>query len=720
MKNRICSILLCLLSFCVSGQKYTHETEVPAVYSNDCFYKKEKKYIPARYLNILKFNENLAPVRIIDTLGLTSQTKTGFVNTSGQLVIPAVYDKIFKPFHKGIAIVGMDAGEEETGKGIIDKNNQMLVPPVFGDIGEIRNEFVLVRDQEGVWGFYNTALHQLSPEMYESIRFFRKDFFLVSRMGKRGLIDRYGKEILALRYKDILSKKDGSVETRHFSEFSITDFTGQISRRLECDSLLSLQKGLYKYSLNGKYGIITDTHAVSPVYDHIAPFHFGKAIVLRNNYFGMIDTSGQLVLPVIYDSIDTDSLGYIYIKGIRAKQFGSFFVKDKRKSWSVLDSHLTTVIPFQYKKVGLMGDSLFAALNDDDLWGYVDYSNHPVIPFKYHFAKAFKNGFASVGVREPYKKIFYFINKKNEVAVSPENYHVYAAGIGQPDSAGKIIFCYPFNSFHKFSPLGGELIKVKYGYKYGVATKSSDLIVSVDYDSVIYSPEQNCVIVYKDRLPGIFGAAGDTVHPLTDKYDQIYPFKEGYARVSKNGKFGCIDYNKNRRISIQYLQLQDFNEGESGAVINRKWGFLDRNEKLSVQPYYSEVRPFKNGIARVKTGQYWDFVDKDGKIINSALYQSIEETSTNKWLIIYNGKKGLADSAGKEMLVPRYDNASDLGNGYLQVWKDHKTGVLDYDQNFILPVEYNNLQYDKINHNFIVVNPGSVEKIALTNNFKSK
>lgn len=720
MRNWIAVFLFAFPLMAVRAQN-SEGLQVPVVYKSDCFYKKEKLYIPPKFLNILSFHENLAPVTILDTLGLRREEKTGFVNTSGQMVIPALYDHIFSHFHKGAAMVGVNSESEgEIDKGLIDKGNQVLVPLIFEEIGDSKGNFVLVRDRIGRWGFYNAALQKLYTPAFESIRFFKKDFFLVTLKGKRGLINHEGKEILSTDYKEILAKKDGSLEVRNFNRFHTIDFQGKTTSEMECDSLLPQQKGVYIYSLNEKYGVIADTHVVSPQYDFISSFHFGKAIVKQNKKYGLIDTSGHTLLPCIYDKIETDTFGLIYLKGTSAKQFGAFFIREKNRSWAVMDKYLRVVLPFQYREVGKMGDSTFAVMNNEGLWGYVNYYQKTIVPFQYHFAKMFRNGFAEVGIQQPYKKIFFFINKNGETAVTPENYHVYAAGVGLPDSSGKIHFNYPFNSFHKFSSLSPTAAKVKYGYKYGVANKAGDLIVSIDYDSILYSPDQDCFIVYLNKMPGIFSASGDTVHPLTDKYDRIYLFKEAYARVSKDGKYGCIDYNKNRRISIQYSQLQDFQEGFAGAIINGKWGFLDKNERIRVQPYYSEVKPFQHGIARVKTGQYWDFVTSEGKIVNSSLYQAIEQAAADKWLLTYNGKKGMADSSGREMLVPRYTNAVDLGAGYLQVWREGKTGVLNYDQNFVLPIEYDHLSYDAVNNNFIISEKGNLKKMKIENNSRSK
>ena len=718
MKKRIAAFLIFLLPFGLFAQNISQNSNIPNVHIIDCILKKDKRFIPGKFLNVMQFHENLAPVRIIDTTSLSAKGKIGFVNTNGQIVITPAFDSLVKHFHKGIAIVGVYNESKNLGKGIVDKKDKIIVPLSFNEIGDINHENVLVKDYTSQWGIYNTSLQKLVPPAYETIRFFKKGYCIVSNLGKRGMIDLTGKVIIPLNYKEISAKKDGSLDVKTFSHFAIKNLANVITNELECDSIISLEPDFYKYAINGKYGIIKNQKVASPAYDSISSFTRGKAIVKKNNFYGLIDTSGNVIVQLIHAKIFLDNYGLIYMSKNNAKQFGSYFGKDKKVLWSVVNQNLETIIPFLYKEVKPMGDSSFAVLNTGDKWGYVDYKGDEIILFKYDFVESFKNGLAAVGVRQPYKKKYTFINKKGEEIVSPENFAVYNAGIGEKDSLGKVNFHYEYNSFHKFSPINESFVKVKYGYKYGIANAASDLIVSIDYDSIIFSNNETCFIVYKDKQVGIFGAKGDTVHYLTDKYDNIQTFKEGYARVSKDGLYGYIDVHKNRRISIQYPQLHEIQEGMVGVVINGKWGFLDKNEALKVQPYYVEVKPFKNGLGRVKTGQYWDFVNRDGKIVNSSLYQAIEETSTGKWLLTYNGKTGMANEQGKEMVVPRYEALRDLGNGYVQVWKNSKTGVLNYDQNFILPIEHTNLEYDAINNNFIIHEPGAVEKFELANNLK--
>ncbi|MFL5730178.1 MAG: WG repeat-containing protein, partial [Cytophagaceae bacterium] len=71
-----------------------------------------------------------------------------------------------------------------------------------------------------------------------------------------------------------------------------------------------------------------------------------------------------------------------------------------------------------------------------------------------------------------------------------------------------------------------------------------------------------------------------------------------------------------------------------------------------------------------------------------------------KWVVVSNKKFGLADSTGREILGPKYESIRDLNNGYVIVRKNGKWGVLDYQENFVIPIESDFMGYDPFNNYF--------------------
>ena len=75
---------------------------------------------------------------------------------------------------------------------------------------------------------------------------------------------------------------------------------------------------------------------------------------------------------------------------------------------------------------------------------------------------------------------------------------------------------------------------------------------------------------------GYIDKKGGTVYPPT--FDAAYSFREGYATIKQNGKFGFLQIDGNGKISIfvepQYEDVYGFHEGLAPVMQNGKWGFI--------------------------------------------------------------------------------------------------------------------------------------------------
>lgn len=60
-------------------------------------------------------------------------------------------------------------------------------------------------------------------------------------------------------------------------------------------------------------------------------------------------------------------------------------------------------------------------------------------------------------------------------------------------------------------------------------------------------------------------------------YDCAYTFKDGYARVEKDGKYGFIDENGNISIDIKYDYANDFSNGRAKVELNGQKFEIDKN-----------------------------------------------------------------------------------------------------------------------------------------------
>ena len=95
-------------------------------------------------------------------------------------------------------------------------------------------------------------------------------------------------------------------------------------------------------------------------------------------------------------------------------------------------------------------------------------------------------------------------------------------------------------------------------------------------------------------------------------YDVIYPFKNGRAKVVKNGKMGFIDM-----------------QGEE-----------------VIKPEFDQVYPFEKGLARVENVGLLGLINEQGEILLDPIYDYIGTNKEGLVILTRKGKKGLVKITG--------------------------------------------------------------------------
>jgi hypothetical protein len=208
---------------------------------------------------------------------------------------------------------------------------------------------------------------------------------------KWGLIDETGKEVIPLKYDDIIFFSEGLVWVQLNDKWGLIDRTGKEVISLKYDNIYieDFPEGLAAVKLDGKWGFIDETgKEIIPVkYDYIGDFSEGFATVKLDGKWGFIDEIGKEVIPVKYDYIGDFSEGLAAVK-LDGK-------------WGFIDETGKEVIPVKYDYIEDFSEGL-AAVKLDGKWGFIDETGKEVISLKYEEASSFSLGLAAVkldGVR---------------------------------------------------------------------------------------------------------------------------------------------------------------------------------------------------------------------------------------------------------------------------------------------------------------------------------
>lgn len=163
--------------------------------------------------------------------------------------------------------------------------------------------------------------------------------------------------------------------------------TEQLSEGVSKSRLLTEGRRAF-VDASGKWGYLNSSELVSiePQWDSVDDFYEGRAVVQKDNYYGVIDPSGRIVIPLDYDDLSWDGSQYVY--------------GEKKFRCGVIDRMGVTIVPFEWDWVGEFFQGLLL-VQLDAKYGYLNTKGEVVLDLKYDDATSFSEyGFASVTIGE--------------------------------------------------------------------------------------------------------------------------------------------------------------------------------------------------------------------------------------------------------------------------------------------------------------------------------
>ncbi len=159
--------------------------------------KTDKVIIEPAYYEAFPFSFGLALVR-------DENSKTGFINTLGEKVIPMIYDGGFS-FTEGLAAMNSSKGFDGnnsfvSGKwGFIDVKGNVVIPFHFTDAKPFSQNLAAVATNE-IWGFIDKTAKLIIPKKYGQANSFKEGLAAVRNYDKWGYINKSGATIIAFKY----------------------------------------------------------------------------------------------------------------------------------------------------------------------------------------------------------------------------------------------------------------------------------------------------------------------------------------------------------------------------------------------------------------------------------------------------------------------------------------------------------------------------------------
>ena len=191
---------------------------------------------------IVAFNEGLC--------GVEKDGKFGYIDTTGNLVIPAQFDTA-GPFIEGLAAVKL--GNQF---GYIDKTGKYAINPQFDQAGNFHDGLAAVHTDDG-WGFIDkTGTYVIKPHFQSVSTDGFSDGLVGICEGKCGYINRSGIFTIKQQFDTVGTFADGLAAVRIGSKWGYVDTAGKIVINPQFDQATMFSGGLAVVSVSGHVGTI--------------------------------------------------------------------------------------------------------------------------------------------------------------------------------------------------------------------------------------------------------------------------------------------------------------------------------------------------------------------------------------------------------------------------------------------------------------------------------
>ncbi|EFQ3457694.1 WG repeat-containing protein [Campylobacter jejuni] len=204
----------------------------------------------------------------------------------------------------------------------------------------------------------------------------------------------------------------------------------------------------------------------------------------------------------------------------------------------------------------------------------------------------------------------------------------------------------------------------------------------------------NCGVIKKDEMyyasfeedSILFDINGNILKKIAGK---IYHLNDDlYGLCCTKAKCGLIDKQGNLVIEAKYDDIWYFDDGLAKVKLNKKWGFIDKQGNLVIKAKYDDVDDFREGLAGVNLNRKWGFIDKKGKIIIKAKYDFIDDKDDE--MVMFGSKHGLYLLLFKENILGCFHEGLALAR------INKKYGFIDKNENLVIEAKYDEVEdFDK-------------------------
>lgn len=737
-----------------------------------------QKINSTNYSGIDNFYLGLAKVSVssadeYDEYGYTLR-KYGYIDETGKEVVPAIYDEISK-ISDNVYLV-----KKEYKYGLVDDHNNEIMSLNYTKIEKLSDNIISAQIENKI-GFYNSKGNEISPPVFDDVKTISNNLIPVKKDNKWSLYSFSSRSEIAQKYDYIGNFSDGFAtvfngQTNEYGDpymgkYGLINREGNLIMPLIYEKIEYFNNDLVRIKQEGLWGYADSLGniIIKCMYLFASDFMDEKAYVYKNNLFCTIDKEGNLIEKVDYGSKDENENGVkiIYVGGMDAYGYIDSYAENCR--FGLMNSDGKIILPVIYKYIEYYNENLYSICiekvskdgsSTERKYGFVDKKGKMLLKPKYNRVEYLNEDMGKVFLGEtdingtPLKGKYGLINGscKEIVPVKYDfielvNDSIYKIFVGELneysnpskgkygliDKSGKVII----EPLYDLIIFDSDYLRIYSGTtdgygdpirgKYGIMTMNGEQIVPVKYEFIgNFYDDSELVIIHekgdeieknKNGKYGFIDKSGNIIVP--PKYDYVENFQNEFAVVAygevnfsgyiESGKYSIIDQKGNERLPFKYDGIENIASGifrtkliendSQGYPGKVKFGVIDQTGKEIVAPVYDYIDKFGENRLRLFTGQTtyygspetgkYGIADFDGNEILPVIYDQMNiYYIQSPVIIIKDGKQGLIDQSGKVITPVEYDFINTFYNDMASVKKDGKWGYIDVSGNPVIDCVY--------------------------------
>lgn len=343
--------------------------------------------------------------------------------------------------------------------------------------------------------------------------------------GQCGMIDRTGREIVPCIYDDLDYPSCGRILTIKNRLCGYSNMDGEIVIPLQYPESSNFSNNLAIAAIRKDSSfvcIVIDTNGrqvSNREFDNAKPFVEGYAPVMLDGYWGMIDTTVNTVLPIVYPLLGRNQNGH--------------FFAGTEAGLALFDYSMRPLTQFIYFMPGTMHEKRISVMRNGH-YGFLDTKGNEIVPCVYDEVGLFQQGRTLVRIDTNY---------------------------GIIDTMGKIIL--PIE-YERRIPLGRRYMYydsralVEKDGKLGYVDLDGKLVIPFYFEQA-YEFSQGLAAVRFNGRWGYIDTMGDIYMPCI--FDIASPFRSGRADVIYNGNHSKVDLSgrcvKNCKGIIAWREIEE-------------------------------------------------------------------------------------------------------------------------------------------------------------------